>query len=276
MFSLNCGGKLKVFDKPIVMGIINTTPDSFYADSRKASIDEALYTAEKMLHDGAAMLDIGGQSTRPGSEKISAEEEMKRVIPIIQSVHDHFPEAIISADTFYASVAREAIMAGAAIINDISGGQADTNMLQTVAALHAVYICMHIKGTPQNMKQYASYDNVIEETIDYFVEHIAACTSAGIHDIIIDPGFGFAKTAAHNFQILANLKAYRILAKPVLAGISRKSFIYKTLDVTSQDALNGTTALHAVALLHGANILRVHDVKEACEAVKLISALPVS
>lgn len=275
MFSLNCGGKLKVFDKPIVMGIINATPDSFYAASRKSSIDEALFTAEKMLNDGAAMLDIGGQSTRPGSEKVSAEDEKKRLIPIIQAVHHRFPEAVISADTFYASAAKEAVIAGATIINDISGGHADADMLHTAAALHAVYICMHMKGSPQDMQQHASYDNVTEETIGYFTERIAACASAGIHDIIIDPGFGFAKNTAQNFQVLANLKAYRILQKPLLVGISRKSFIYKTLNISSQEALNGTTALHAVALLHGANILRVHDVKEACEAVKLISALPV-
>lgn len=276
MFSLNCGGKLRVFDKPVVMGIINTTPDSFYAASRKTNTDEVLFTTEKMLKDGAVILDIGGQSTRPGSEKVSAEDEIKRLIPVVKAVHDRFPEAIISADTFYASVAREAVLAGATIINDVSGGHADTDMLHTVADLDAVYICMHTKGTPQNMQQHAAYNDVMEETIDYFTERITACTSAGIHDIILDPGFGFAKNAAHNFQILANMKAYSILKKPVLAGISRKSFIYKTLDVTSQDALNGTTALHAAALLHGANILRVHDVKEACEAVKLISALPVN
>jgi len=271
MFTLNCKGRLLVIDSPIVMGIINTTPDSFYSGSRKSKVDEALQTAAQMLNDGAAILDIGGQSTRPGSEQISAAEELKRVIPIIEAIHKEFPESFISIDTYHATVAEHAVEAGASIVNDISGGMTDTNMLATVANLKVPFVCMHIKGTPQNMQLQAVYENVTKEVLDFFIHQTEKCRLAGIHDVIIDPGFGFGKTIAHNFTLLKELNVFKMLQKPLLLGISRKSLIYKTLEITTEEALNGTTVLNTIGLLKGANILRVHDVKEAMETIKLVS-----
>jgi len=272
MFTLNCKGRLLVIDSPIVMGIINTTPDSFYSGSRKSKVDEALQTAAQMLNDGAAILDIGGQSTRPGSEQISAAEELKRVIPIIEAIHKEFPESFISIDTYHATVAEHAVEAGASIVNDISGGMTDTNMLATVANLKVPFVCMHIKGTPQNMQLQAVYENVTKEVLDFFIHQTEKCRLAGIHDVIIDPGFGFGKTIAHNFTLLKELNVFKMLQKPLLLGISRKSLIYKTLEITTEEALNGTTVLNTIGLLKGANILRVHDVKEAMETIKLVSS----
>lgn len=271
MFTLNCKGRLLTFNTPVVMGILNTTPDSFYSGSRNLTVDSALATAEKMLSEGAAMLDIGGQSTRPKSEKVSAAEETARVLPVIDALHKTFPEAIISIDTYYASVAKQAVAAGACIINDISGGQLDENMLATAASLHVPYVCMHMKGTPQNMHEKAVYDDVMKEVLDYFIERTEACRLAGIHDVIIDPGFGFAKSIDHSFELLRKLSVFKILGKPILLGLSRKSTIFKTLGVTAAEALNGTTVMNTIGLLNGANILRVHDVREAVEAVKLVS-----
>lgn len=256
-------------DKPLVMGIINATPDSFYEGSRFQGVDGILQQAEKMLKDGAALLDIGGQSTRPGSEWLSADTEMERVLPAIESLHYNFPEAIISIDTFHAQVVKEAVAAGAGMVNDISGGQLDKKMLSTVAGLNVPYICMHMKGTPQTMQQQAQYEDVMKEVLDYFIQKTTECTKAGIKDVIIDPGFGFAKTATHNFELLKHLSVFEILQKPLLLGISRKSFIYKTAGITAQESLNATTALHMAGLLKGASILRVHDVKEAVETVRL-------
>ncbi|MBS1643030.1 MAG: dihydropteroate synthase [Bacteroidetes bacterium] len=273
MFTLNCKGKLLIIDKPIVMGIINATPDSFYENSRKLNVDKALQKAEQMLNEGAAILDIGGQSTKPGSQTINATEELERVLPIIQSIHKTFPEAFISVDTYYSKVAEEAVNAGACIVNDISGGLQDEAMLSTVAALKVPYICMHMKGTPQNMQLNPMYKNVTKEVLDFFIIQTVKCKAAGIHDVIIDIGFGFGKTATHNFQLLKELQIFKTLEKPVLIGVSRKNTIYKTLNVTANEALNGTTVLNTVALLNGANILRVHDVKEAVEAVKLVEAM---
>ena len=270
MFTLNCNGRLLTIDKPVVMGIINTTPDSFYQDSRAAAIDTALQTAEKMLADGAVFLDTGGQSTAPGSTLISAEEEADRVLPVIEAIHKTFPQSYISVDTFYANVAKQAIACGACLINDISGGMIDENMLSTAASLSVPYVLMHIKGTPQTMQQYAVYEDVTKEVLDYFIHKTEACKQAGIHDIIIDPGFGFAKTIDQNFTLLNNLTIFKMLQKPILAGISRKGTIYKTLNTTPDKALNGTTVLNTIALLKGANILRVHDVKEAAEAIELV------
>ncbi len=270
MFTLNCKGKLLVIDKPVVMGIINTTPDSFYSHSRAAAIDIALQQAEIMLAEGATFLDIGGQSTAPGSTRIGREEEADRVLPVIESIQKNFPQSYISIDTFYADVAKQSVQAGACIINDISGGMIDDEMLTTAGSLSVPYILMHIKGTPQTMQQYAVYENVTREVLDYFIQKIYECKTAGIHDIIIDPGFGFAKTIDQNFELLRKMDALSILQKPILAGISRKGTIYKTLGTTPDKALNGTSVLNTIALLKGANILRVHDVKEAVEAIELV------
>jgi len=269
MFTLNCRGRLLTFDSPIVMGIINVTPDSFYSGSRQSTVDAALQKAEQMINEGATILDLGGQSTRPNSKQISAEEEAERVCPAIEAVHKQFPYAIISVDTYYALVAEEALQAGASIVNDISAGTLDNNMLSTVANLKAPYICMHMKGSPENMQQHAIYENVTREVLDYFIQRIHVCKKAGINDVIIDPGFGFAKTITHNFELLRNLSVFKMLEKPIIVGLSRKSTVYKTLGVTAEEALNGTTVMNTLALLNGANILRAHDVKEAVEAIKL-------
>ena len=273
MFSLNCNGRLLVLDKPLVMGIINATPDSFYEGSRFMGEDGILKQAEKMLREGADMLDIGGQSTRPNSKRIAAGEELKRVIAAVESLHYNFPDAIISIDTFYSAVAKEAVNAGASIVNDVSAGSIDNMMISTVAKLNVPYVCMHIKGTPENMQQNAHYENVTREVLDYFIAKTHECRSAGIKDIIIDPGFGFGKTIEHNFELLKNLFVFKMLDCPLLLGISRKSTIYKTLGSTPEEALNGTTVLNTVGLMNAANILRVHDVKEAKEAIKLLSEM---
>ena len=275
MFTLNCKGRLLVIDRPLVMGIINITPDSFYAGSRLQIMDDILKQAEKMIKDGASFLDIGAQSTRPGSELLSADEELTRIGQAVAEIHRRFPETFISIDTFHSKVAAETVAAGASIINDVSAGLIDANMLSVVASLQVPYVCMHMKGTPQNMQQDIYYENIVTDVLDFFVERIDRCKKAGILDIIIDPGFGFGKTIAHNFTLLKNLAAFTILEKPVLLGISRKSTIYKTLETTADKALNGTTVLNTIGIMNGASILRVHDVKEAVEAVTLISKLNI-
>jgi dihydropteroate synthase len=272
MFTLNCKGRLLVIDKPIVMGIINATPDSFFAGSRFNSVNEIVVEAEKMLNDGANILDIGGQSTRPGSELISADEEIKRVIPAIKAITKKNPEAFISIDTFYSKVAIAAVDAGASIINDISAGGMDNRMITTVAELKVPYILMHIKGTPQTMQQNSDYENVTLEVLDYFISKTHELQKAGITDLIIDPGFGFAKTIEQNFELLKNLSVFKMLDRAIMLGLSRKSTIYKTLGVNVSEALNGTTVLNTIGLINGASILRVHDIKEAKETVKLFSA----
>lgn len=272
MFTLNCKGRLLVIDKPVVMGIINATPDSFYSDSRQQNANAILKKAEQMLKEGATILDIGGQSTRPGSEKLTAEEEMKRVIASIEAIQANFPEAFISIDTYYSLVAKEAVAAGASIVNDISAGSMDAEMISTVASLNVPYVLMHMEGTPQTMQQEPVYENVTREILDFFIQKTVEFKKSGIKDIIIDPGFGFGKTIQHNFELLRNLSVFKMLNSPILLGISRKSFIYKTLNVSVEDSLNGTTALHSAGLLNGATILRVHDVKEAVETIQLISA----
>jgi dihydropteroate synthase len=269
MFTLNCKGKLLVIDQPIVMGIINTTPDSFFSGSRTNIVDDILFRAEKMINDGATILDIGGQSTRPKSEQISADEELKRVLPAIEVVHKNFPEQIISVDTFYSKVAREAIYAGASIVNDVSAGAIDSDLLSTVAELSLPYILMHMSGKPKDMQSKPEYKNVTLDVFDFLNFKIAEITKLGIHDIIIDVGFGFGKTTSHNFQLLRELSFFQQLNKPVMVGLSRKATIYKTLGITPEEALNGTTCMHTIALLNGANILRVHDVKEATQAITL-------
>lgn len=269
MFSLNCKGKLLVAEKPLVMGIINATPDSFYKGSRFTATDKILSQAEKMINEGADIIDIGGQSTRPGSQPLTGVEELQRVIPGIEAIHRHFPGVIISVDTFYANVAIESVQAGAGIVNDISAGKLDPAMITSVAPLQVPYIIMHLQGTPQTMQQNPKYENVTREVLDFFIFKKEECKQAGIHDVIIDPGFGFGKTILHNFELLKNLSVFKMLDAPLLLGISRKSTIYKTLDVSVEEALNGTTVLNTIGLMNGADILRVHDVKEAREAVRL-------
>jgi dihydropteroate synthase len=271
MFTLNCKGKLLVAETPLVMGIINVTSDSFYAASRFTKSKAILEKAEKMLQEGTDILDIGGQSTRPGSERIAKEEELNRVIPAIDLLSRQFPDAIISVDTYFSKVAREAIEAGASIINDISGGKGEKELPDLAGSLEVPYICVHSKNEPERMHQNPAYKNVTREVLDFFIQKIAACRTAGIKDMIIDPGFGFGKTAGHNFELLKNLSVFKMLEKPVLIGISRKGMIYNTLGITADEALNGTSVLNTVALLHGADILRVHDVKEAKQAIRLFS-----
>lgn len=269
MFSLNCKGKLLLIDKPLVMGILNITPDSFYETSRQQTNEEILVQATKMINEGADIIDVGGQSTRPGSKRISIKEELQRVLPAVEIILKNFPDAIISVDTYQSKVAEECVKAGASIINDISAGNMDSDMIPAVAKMQVPYICMHIKGTPENMQENAAYENVTREVLDFFILKIDECKRAGINDVIIDAGFGFGKTISHNFTLLKELPAFAMLQKPILAGLSRKSTIYKTLGVSAGEALNGTTVLNTLALHNGANILRVHDVKEAKEAIVL-------
>ena len=262
MHTINCKGTLIDLASPTVMGIINVTPDSFYDGGNTTEIDHILIQATEMLQAGAIFLDIGGYSSRPGAKDITEAEELARVIPAIKAISSKFPKAAISIDTFRSNVATKAIEAGAALINDISAGLLDTEMLKTVAHLQVPYIMMHMKGTPQTMKQLASYQNITKELLFYFSERVAAARALGINDIIVDPGFGFAKTAAQSFELLNNLELFQNIELPILAGVSRKSMIYKTLNISAKEALNGTSALHMVALQKGASILRVHDVKE--------------
>ncbi|AYD49214.1 dihydropteroate synthase [Arachidicoccus soli] len=275
MFTLNCKGKLLSLEKPAVMGIINVNNDSFYSGNRKAAIIDAGALATKMLEEGAAILDLGGQSTRPQSTLVSAKEEAERVIPVIESIIEKFPEVIVSIDTFYAEVAKEAVNAGASIVNDISAGNLDSKMLKTIAALDVPYIAMHMRGTPQTMNALTVYENITREVLDYFIKKIEQCSSAGIKDIIVDPGFGFAKTSVQSFELMKNLNAFSMLERPILTGISRKSMIYKTLNTTAEDALNGSTVLHTFAVQNGANIIRTHDVKETVETIRLLEKLSV-
>jgi len=269
MFTLNCKGRLVVIDKPIVMGVINATPDSFYVGSRIQGTENIVRAAEKMIREGVDIIDIGGQSTRPGSHQVSEEEELQRVVDAVDRIHSRFPEVIISIDTYFSNVARECVGAGAAMINDISSGAFDEKMLTTVARLKAPYVIMHMRGTPDSMQRYAMYDDVVKEVFDFLVQKKDQCQKAGISDIIIDPGFGFAKTIQHNFRLLKHLSIFRSIEAPLLVGISRKSSIYKTLGVSAGEALNGTTVMNTIALINGAHILRVHDVKEAREAIDL-------
>ena len=267
---LNCKGKLVLFNRPAVMGIINITPDSFYKGYLGSSMNAILNETEGMINAGADIIDIGGQSTRPCSTGISPEEEMSRVIPVIRQIHNKFPGALISIDTYYSVVASAAVEAGAMMVNDISAGLIDSEMLSTVAGLRVPYICMHMNGTPATMQLNTHYDDIITEMLDFFNQRIKECIEKGIIDIIIDPGFGFGKSVSDNFYLLKNLPLFKICGKPILAGISRKSTVYKTLNIQVEDALNGSTVLHTLALLNGASIIRVHDVKEAWEVVELI------
>lgn len=273
MFTLNCNGKLLSAKVPLVMGIINLTPDSFYEESRADGVDEVLRHAESMLNAGAGIIDIGAQSTRPDATLLTEDQELSRIAGIMDVVTDKFPEAIFSVDTFYSRVASLCVAAGASMVNDISGGQIDKDMLPAVAKLNVPYVCMHMRGTPQTMRKHAHYDDVTKSVLDYFIVKLQECRLAGISDVIIDPGFGFSKNSVQNFELLRNLRALKIAGVPLLVGLSRKSTIYKTLNVTAADALNGTTVMNTIALMNGADILRVHDVKEAKEAVKLAASV---
>lgn len=271
--TIQCHGRLVDLSTPRVMGILNRTPDSFYDGGRHESLSEVLDHAAKMLDEGATFLDIGGYSTRPGAAEVSAEDETARVVPVIETLLREFPDVLISVDTFRASVASASVEAGAAIVNDISGGLLDPDMLPTVGRLGVPYILMHMRGTPQTMASLTDYDDLVGDILYYFSERIAEARKHGISDIILDPGFGFAKTVEQNFELLAKMKQLQIVGLPILAGLSRKSTIYKTLGISSQEALNGTTALNTVALLNGASILRVHDVREAMECIRLVQKL---
>ncbi|MDD2312261.1 MAG: dihydropteroate synthase [Petrimonas sp.] len=272
--SININGELLDFSTPLVMGILNVTPDSFYSGSRKQSEEEIVGRVRQILEEGGKIVDIGGQSTTPTSTLIPAKEELKRLEPTLRLIRKEFPNTILSIDTFYSEVARPAVEKyGVNIINDISGGQIDDNMFETVARLNVPYILMHMRGTPQTMQQHTHYDNFIQDILYYFSEKISKLNLLGVNDIIIDPGFGFSKTTDQNYQLMAYLKYFNIFDVPILVGISRKSMIYKLLECTPQESLNGTSALNTFALLSGANILRVHDVKEAVECVKIVEKI---
>lgn len=270
---INCKGTLIDFDTPKIMGILNLTPDSFYDGGQNNTEKEILLHTEKMLNEGATFIDVGAYSSRPGAMDVSEEEELKRIVPVVELLLKKFPEIILSIDTFRSKVAKQCVEAGAAIINDISGGNLDQGMLKTVAALQVPYILMHMRGNPKNMKDLNNYDDLVQELLFYFSEKIAEARNFGINDLIVDPGFGFSKNISQNFELLSKLELFKNLDLPILSGISRKSLIYKTLNSTPKEALNGTTVLNTVSLLKGAHILRVHDVKEAMECVKLTSQL---
>jgi dihydropteroate synthase len=271
---INVRGRLMDLSVPKVMGIINVTPDSFYGRSRSTDEEDIITVATEMIEDGADILDVGGYSTRPGAVEISYEEERGRVINAVKVISRELPEAVISVDTFRSEIAREAVLEyGASIINDISGGDSDPEMFRTVDKLKVPYILMHMQGVPGTMQHNPVYDDIVADILKWFGERITRLQSMGVADIIIDPGFGFGKTAAHNFEMLRRLGEFSVSGLPLLAGISRKSMIWRTLDITPEDALTGTIVLNTVALMKGADILRVHDVKEAVEAVKLIERL---
>lgn len=271
--TINCKGTLVDLTSPKVMGILNVTPDSFYDGGKHKNIDELLKHTERMLCEGATFIDIGANSSRPNADSISEIEELNRILPIVELILKNFPKTLISIDTFRSEIAKQCIERGAALINDISAGQLDENMLVTVGNYKVPYIMMHMRGTPQNMKNHTDYEHLMNDINFYFSARIAKAKSAGILDIIIDPGFGFAKNTEQNFEILNKLNALQIHNLPMLVGVSRKSMIYKTLKNTSQDALNGTSVLNTIALQKNTSILRVHDVKEAMECIKLVDRL---
>ena len=271
--TINCKGQLIDISTPKVMGILNLTPDSFYDGGRYKSEIDILSNVENMLKEGATFIDVGAYSSRPNAEHISEEEELKRIVPIVELLLKTFPEILLSIDTFRSRVAKTCIESGASMINDISAGKLDESMLQTVAKLNVPYIMMHMRGTPQSMKKLTHYDNLVKDILFYFSERIHAAKALGIADIIVDPGFGFAKTIDQNFELLNHIELFKMLELPILVGLSRKSMIYKSLDISVNEALNGTTVLNTIALQKGANIIRVHDVKEAVECVRLFNLI---
>lgn len=269
--SLNFRGKLEDINAPKIMGILNLTPDSFYDGGSNSTKSEALKNVKKMLNSGADYIDVGGYSSRPGAKDVSSQEEMDRVVPIIEQIVREVENVVISIDTFRSAVAKEAVNAGARMINDISAGDLDQKMWETAASLNVPYIAMHMQGTPQNMQVNPSYENVTDEVIFQLSAKIEGMKKSGIRDIIIDPGFGFGKSLEHNYKMMRDLKSFELLGFPILVGISRKSMIYKYLENTPQESLNGTSVLNTIALQNGADILRVHDVKEAKEVVQLLN-----
>ena len=272
--NVNIKGNLINLKTPLVMGIVNVTPDSFYSESRKQSEKDIVKRVQQILDEGGTIIDIGGQSTTPTSTLHSAKEELERLAPALSIIQREFPDAILSVDTFYADVAKAAVEEyGVSIINDISGGQIDDKMFTTVAGLNVPYILMHMRGTPQTMQQFTKYDNFIEDIIYYFSKKISHLNKLGVNDIIVDPGFGFSKTLEQNYELMAHLKYFHIFDTPLLVGISRKSMLYKPLETTADKSLNATTVLNTYAIQSGASILRVHDVKEAVECVKLTNKL---
>ena len=270
MKSINCNGKLIGLRTPKIMGILNLTPDSFYDGGRYNSEKEILLQTEKMINEGSTFIDIGGYSSRPGAKHISEKEELSRIVPVIEILIKHFPNILISIDTFRSEVAKQSIDSGACMINDISAGSLDKSMFETVARLQVPYIMMHMKGTPQNMQKNANYDNLIKDIIYFFSKKVNELRELGLNDIVLDVGFGFSKTLDQNYELLQNLNLFKNLELPILTGISRKSMLYKLLDITPKEALNSTSVANTIALLQGANILRVHDVKEAMETINIV------
>lgn len=270
---MNCKGNLIDLSAPKVMGILNITPNSFFDGGKYKNEGELLERVEKMLNEGAAFIDVGAYSSKPNAEFVSEGEEIARIIPVVNLLQKHFPDILLSIDTFRAEVAKRCIENGAAIINDISAGKLDSKMLETIAKFQVPYIMMHMKGTPQTKQTFTQYEDIIKEMLFYFSERIATARALGINDLIVDPGFCFAKTLEQNFEVMQKMELFRMLELPLLVGVSRKSMIYKTLDVNAEMALNGTTVLNTIALTKGAKILRVHDVKEAVECIRLFDKI---
>jgi dihydropteroate synthase len=271
--TINCKGNLIDLNSPKIMGVLNITPDSFYDGGKFKDSTTVITQVEKMLADGATFIDVGAYSSRPGAENVSETEELQRIVPIVDLLVNKFPEIVLSIDTFRAKVAKECIIAGAAMVNDISAGNLDAAMMHIVSQLKVPYVMMHLKGTPQNMQQNTTYEHLLKDILYYFSEKITDAHEKGIIDIIVDPGFGFSKNLAQNYELMQKLELFNITKKSILVGISRKSMIYKVLKSDAKNALNGTTALNTIALLKGANILRVHDVKEALECIKIVQQL---
>ena len=271
--TINCKGQIIDLSTPKIMGILNITPNSFYDGGKYSLENNAIAQVEKMLKEGATFIDIGAYSSKPNAELVSEEEELNRIIPVVKAILNKFPDALLSIDTFRSTVAQECINNGAALINDISAGSLDEKMMEVIASNNVPYIMMHLRGTPQTMQDQTNYEHIINEILTYFSDKVNKARSLGINDLIIDPGFGFAKTTDQNYEILSNLELFKMLELPILAGISRKSMIYKTLETSPEEALNGTTVLNTVAITKGATIIRVHDVKEAMECVKLCGNL---
>jgi dihydropteroate synthase len=271
--TINCKGQIIDLSTPKIMGILNITPNSFYDGGKYSLENNAIAQVEKMLKEGATFIDIGAYSSKPNAEFVSEEEELNRIIPVVKTLIKEFPESLLSIDTFRSTVAQECINNGAALINDISAGSLDEKMMEVIASNNVPYIMMHLRGTPQTMQDQTNYEHLINEILTYFSDKVNKARSLGINDLIIDPGFGFAKTTDQNYEILSNLELFKMLELPILAGVSRKSMIYKTLDTSPEEALNGTTVLNTIAITKGATIIRVHDVKEAMECVKLCGKL---
>lgn len=271
--TINCKGQIIDLSTPKIMGILNITPNSFYDGGKYSLENNAIAQVEKMLKEGATFIDIGAYSSKPNAEFVSEEEELNRIIPVVKAILNKFPDALLSIDTFRSTVAQECINNGAALINDITAGSLDEKMMEVIASNNVPYIMMHLRGTPQTMQDQTNYEHIINEILTYFSDKVNKARSLGINDLIIDPGFGFAKTTDQNYEILSNLELFKMLELPILAGISRKSMIYKTLDTSPEEALNGTTVLNTIAITKGATIIRVHDVKEAMECVKLCGNL---